>query len=575
MNKIDMKITEKYSMKRKILFTLLIAISSPAWTQQNQTLHQGAATVLNKQFSEYLSKKPDFGAAIAVVDDKQIIWEKTSGFVDGEGSRPVDPNTMFSIQSMSKSFTAMAVLMAVQDGLVDLDTPIKEYLPNFRVNSLYDKLPEELITLRLLLSHRAGFTHEAPYGSNFDDRNDFNKHIESVSTTWLRYPVGYRLSYSNLGIDLAGYILQRRSGMPFEQYVKEKVLDPIGMDSSSLDMTWIEKRENRAVGHSSPGDIIPLRIPMIPAGGVYSTVRDMAKYLQFHINKGVVNGRRILRADLMEEMHTIQFPRPRQRCGYCLALLRDPVSNTYNLYHSGGGYGFSSDMVMYPELKLGVIVLCNSSTNEMTGQLVRHPVDSCVVAQNGETPVDGPGLERMTKLDQDDPRIQAVLGHYGDSREGTIAIERNEGNVGVRMAPDQFYKLGLYDDNGELAGMLGFVQEVRFLPPYSDKRGSMYIIDRRLSNNATFNIFDFNYASDEPPGPDKPDWSKYLGDYEVLRYGVPSPYTGSITVKNGYLYYNDIKCTEHEPGLFFCYDGVPLDFRSEPPTFGGIVLRKK
>jgi hypothetical protein len=314
---------------------------------------------------------------------------------------------------------------------------------------------------------------------------------------------------------------------------------------------------------------------MIPAGGVYSTLHDMAKYLQFHINKGVVNGQRILRADLMEEMHTIQFPCPRQRCGYCMALLRDPVSSSYNIYHSGSGYGFSGDMVMYPELKLGVIVLFNSSANEFTGWPIRHDIDNCVVAQNGETPVDKPGIERMIKLNQDNPRIQAILGHFGDSREGELTIERADSIVGLRVSPEQFYKLEFYDDNGELVGMLGRVSEVRFLPPYFDRRGAMYIVDRRLSNGATFNICDFNYAFDEPPGPDKPEWSRYLGKYEVLKYGVPYRYTANITVKNGYLYYNDCKCMEYEPGLFFRYDGDALDFRFEPPTFGNIVLRKK
>jgi CubicO group peptidase (beta-lactamase class C family) len=556
-------------------FALLTTGLSTAWAQQDQTLQQAVAKELDTAISQYLSDKPKFGAAIAVVDDQQVIWQKEFGCVDGEGSRPIDGDTMFSIQSMSKSFTALAVLMAVQDGLVDLDTPIKEYLPDFTVNSLYDKHPEELITLRLLLTHRAGFTHEAPYGSNYDDRNDFDEHIESISSTWLRYPVGYRPAYSNVGIDLAGYIIQSQSGMPFEQYVKAKVLDPIGMDSSSLDMSVIEGRENRAIGHSDNGETIPLRIPMIPSGGVYSTARDMAKYLQFHINKGVINGRRVLRADLMEEMHTIQFARLGQRAGYCLALIREPVSNSYNIYHSGGGYGFSSDMVMYPELKLGIITLCNSMNNEFAGWTVRSYINDCIVKQNGPTPVAEAGTERMTKLGPDDPRVLSVLGHYGDNREGTMAIERGDGSVGLRLAPDQFYELGFYDDNGELVGMVGLFSEVRFLPPYIDRRGSVFKIDRRISNGPTFNVYDYNYTPNEAPGPDKPEWSRYLGEYEVLKYGVPYQFTGTVSVKNGYLFYNDCKCTEYEPGLFFLYDGEALDVRSDPPTFGGIVLHRK
>ena len=128
---------------------------------------------------------------------------------------------------MSKSFTALGVLMAVQDGLLDLDEPVTTYLPEFTVNSPFEEHPEKKMTLRILLAHRAGFTHEAPVGGNYDSRpHTFEEHILSISDTWLRYPVGYRFSYSNLGIDLAGYILQEKAGMPFWDYIKKKVLDP-------------------------------------------------------------------------------------------------------------------------------------------------------------------------------------------------------------------------------------------------------------------------------------------------------------------------------------------------------------
>jgi hypothetical protein len=181
----------------------------------------------------------------------------------------------------------------------------------------------------------------------------------------------------------------------------------------------------------------------------------------------------------------------------------------------------------------------------------------------------------MTRLRNDDPRIQAVLGNYGDSRVGAAAIERGDSSVGFRVGPDQIYDLDFYDDNGKLVGMLGGVNEVHFLAPYADKRGSMYVVDRTRGSGADYQVVDFNCLSDEPPGPDKPEWSKYLGEYQVLKYGVPYRFTATITVKNGYLYYNDFKCTEHEPGLFFGYDGEALDFRSQAPTFGNIRLFKK
>jgi CubicO group peptidase (beta-lactamase class C family) len=541
-------------------------------THQDQTLAQEVARQLEDTLPDQLSEAFVPGAAIAVVDDRGTVWERTYGHVDGEDSRPVDPTTIFSIQSMTKSFTALSVLMAVQDGLVDLDSPIKEYLPDLTVNSIHEEHPEGAITLRHLLTHRAGFTQEAPFGSNFDDRNDFTRHIESIATTWLRYPVGYRLSYSNLGVDLAGYILQVRSGMPFELYVKKKVLDPIGMTGSSLDMDAIEKEANRAVGHLNDEDTLPLRIPMIPAGGVYTNIRDMARYLQFHINKGAVGERQILRRDLMEEMHEIQFAHAGQRSGYCLCLIREPVSDSYNLYHSGGGYGFLSDMVMYPEKKLGVVLLTNSGDHDIGSWRLRSPIDELIVKRHGATPVDEPGTEAMAKLETDNPAVQEIIGHYG-GQDGFVIEYENE-VLGVRLSSGDFYELTFHDDHGELVGFLGKFSEIRFLPSFNGRRGSLILVNRSLGNYATFNIHDFNDAPTDPPGPDKPRWARYVGDYEPLTHGDPED-TFRITVRNGYLYVDESKCTEHEPGLFFSYDGEAVDLRSDPPTMANRQLRKK
>jgi CubicO group peptidase (beta-lactamase class C family) len=152
------------------------------------------------------------GMAIAVVDDQGILWQESFGYTDWDRQTPIAPNTIFSLQSMSKSFTATAAMFAAQDGLVDLDAPITTYLPDFHVHSIFEEHPEQKMTLRILLSHTAGFPHDTSYGNNNDNSPySFEKHIASISDTWLMFPVGTRYSYSNEGIDLAGYILQVRS----------------------------------------------------------------------------------------------------------------------------------------------------------------------------------------------------------------------------------------------------------------------------------------------------------------------------------------------------------------------------
>lgn len=300
------------------------------------------------------------GLSIAVVDRRGILWSAGYGRT-GRGSQPVTPETLFSIQSMSKTFSATAVMMAVQDGLVDLDAPITKYLPEFTVNSRWQDNPQEKMTLRHLLSHTAGFTHEAPVGNNLDTCYDsFEEHVLSISDTWLKHRVGARHSYSNLGIDLAAYILQVKSGMPFAEYMKEKVFDPLGMPTSSVDYDFVEQYPDRALGHAPFIARVPVAIPMIAAGGVYTSAAELSRFVQFHLNRGTIDDRRILDARLIDTMHTSSEVSK----GYGLGIAIGERHDTYFLNHNGGGFGFLTTMTWYPEYGIGCIVLTNSTTGD-------------------------------------------------------------------------------------------------------------------------------------------------------------------------------------------------------------------
>jgi CubicO group peptidase (beta-lactamase class C family) len=313
------------------------------------------------------------GLALAVVDDAGVLWADGFGFTDDDHKIPVTPDTIFSVQSISKNFTAAAVLLAVQDGLLDLDAPITTYLPDFTVNSIFEEHPERKITLRMLLSHTAGFTHEAPVGNNLDlGPVVFEDHVKSISDTWLRFPVGTGYAYSNLGISLAGYILQQVSGMPFERYVQENLLRPIGMDNSSFDMDQIRANPDRAIGHRSPYPEVPLEIPIVPEGGLYTSANDMAKYIQFHLNRGSVNGESLLIPALLDEMYTVPPPAQGSREGYALGVARMTWYKgryTELLNHGGGGFGFQANLWWLPELKLGLIILTNSEDHNLLPDL--------------------------------------------------------------------------------------------------------------------------------------------------------------------------------------------------------------
>jgi CubicO group peptidase (beta-lactamase class C family) len=319
---------------------------------------------------ETMAKQRIPGLAVAVTTDRELLWAEGFGVTAEGGAVPVTSETRFSAQSMSKNFTAAAVLAAVRDGLVGLDVPITAYLPDFAVRSRFEDHPERKMTLRLLLSHRAGFTHEAPDGNNYDPgTGSFEDHVRSISRTWLRFPVGERYCYSNLGIDLAGWVLQVRSGLPFAEYVRRYVLVPAGLTAASFDVEDIRGDALRAIGHNRMRTPVAVEVPMLAAGGLYAGAAELAAWVRMHLNKGRVGDKSILPEELLSEMSAIAFADRRHTHGYGLGLAVAPHEGTVLLNHGGGGYGFLTYMGWSPELKIGVVVLTNSSGHDVQTSL--------------------------------------------------------------------------------------------------------------------------------------------------------------------------------------------------------------
>jgi CubicO group peptidase (beta-lactamase class C family) len=333
-----------------------------------------AGTVIaryRERIPELMAEQGIPGLAVALVDKDQPLWIQGFGHIDDERSAPVNADTIFSVQSMSKLFTATAVMQAVAVGRLDLDEPITTYLPGFTVHSAFEEHPERRITLRMLLSHTAGFTHEAPIGNNNElDPGDFDAHVRSISQTWLRFPVGTGYAYSNLGIDLAGFVLERVVGKPFPEVARESLLEPLGMGRSTFDRAAIRASGNRAVGHAEPYPEPPLYEPMTAAGGLYASAHDLAQFLRFQLNDGSIDGRVVLGRKWLDEMRTVPPQRAGAPAGYALGVVRHRWNTWPDLLeHGGGGYGFLADLWWVPEVGIGIAVLTNSQDHQLQNEL--------------------------------------------------------------------------------------------------------------------------------------------------------------------------------------------------------------
>jgi len=527
-------------------------------TVRRMTTSDAVISALQTEIPELLEKQSLPGLAVGICDASSIIWSAGFGTTRAAGTQPITSRTMFSVQSCSKMYTATAVMLAVQRGLVDLDTPIVDYLPEFTVHGRFEKRPESTITLRHLLSHTAGFTHEAPVGSNFRiGKASFTAHCQSISDTWLRFPVGHHYEYSNLGIDLAGYVLQRVSGLPFVEFVRREVLAPLELARTTFDHHVVSAEPDRAVGHDrSLGPRVPLRIPMVAAGAVYTSAEDACRYLQLHLS----GGSGLLEPSVIAEMYRIPFAAPGQIGGYGLGISIGAWDGLAVRGHSGGGFGFLCDMYVAPDHGIGVVVLTNSvnapEALHLTGRIMRNLV--------GDITRESVGLPESVAVGRAD--IDRIAGEYVG--RGNDTVELVAAGSGAVLCRSEARHTLRFVDRAEFVTESDSPERYRVL----DDESGMYLL--RLDDGYV------RYRNDVPSGgePQAPDgpWNR---DYVVRVNGIKID-TVRLRRENDVALIDRqpgpraLRLEKHSTGRYFSSTGELLDLTKSPPTYANVRLHE-
>ncbi len=305
------------------------------------------------------------GAALALVDRQGIVWSEGFGYTT-QGGAPVTPDTPFMAVGLTKLVTATAILRAVQAGVLDLDVPLSTYLPNLHLKSRFEENPEDMITLRHLLSHMSGLAQEAPVGNNYEPTGSFAERIGSLKGTWMMQPVGvtYDLG-SNVDFDLAAYVLQQVTGQPWEQCLQAYVLDALGMENSVLCNSDALTGKTVAVGVNQSVSRMPVVVPQMGTYGLYSSVTDLARLMQVFLNQGQAAGKPFLKSSLLTDMqrpYNYDTDNWEPQFYYGLGLAIEPQSEqetTLLFFQQSTCYGFSAKLWWSPELGLGMVVLTN------------------------------------------------------------------------------------------------------------------------------------------------------------------------------------------------------------------------
>jgi CubicO group peptidase (beta-lactamase class C family) len=318
------------------------------------------------------------GATVLVMKDGQTLLKKGYGYADFKSKKLVDPDsTIFRMASISKLFTWTSVMQLAEHGKLDLDADINHYL-DFKIAPAFGKP----ITLRNLMTHTGGFEEEIRDIIIVDPKlgsplREFLVHNQPPRI----FPPGEVSAYSNYGVGLGGYIVQRVSGEPFEQYVAEHIFQPLGMKHSSFH----EPIESALSAYPSEGYKSNTEKPPVgfeifnpaPAAGISSTALDMGRFAQALLNGGELDGHRILKSETLNLMWTRQFAASDRLPAICMGFYQTWRNGLHFIGHDGDLIAFHSMFVVEPTEKLAIFISYNSagSAGKSRGEILNNFTD--------------------------------------------------------------------------------------------------------------------------------------------------------------------------------------------------------
>ncbi len=344
------------------------------------------------------------GLSLVVVKDGEIVYQKGFGLADGPRNIPATEDTVYNQWSMVKPITAVAVLQLHEQGLLDIDDPVADYLPFFEVQ--YPSDSSETITIRHLLNHSSGLRNNVPEiigWIHFDGDPEWNQ-TELIKEKLpdyaeLAYEPGSLGMYTNVGYMVLAAVIEAASGQTYQQYMIDHIFEPLGMDQTNW--TYTETMiANEATGSNPSVDFQALLLPFIlekdkrdalirekrngrlwfnhvytdqkgPTGPI-GPPTDTARFIMAYLNGGELDGQRILLVEsvamLTDESHILPGKTPEaarlkdydemyQGLGWAYVVEGDD----FFIAHSGGGPGFAANMRLYPDRDLGMVVLANGS----------------------------------------------------------------------------------------------------------------------------------------------------------------------------------------------------------------------
>lgn len=393
-------------------------------------------TKVDAVFSRWTSQTP--GCAVGVAQGGKSILEKSYGMADLEHDVATTPDTIFEAGSVSKQFTAAAVLLLAQEGKLSLDDPARKYVP---------ELPDygAPLTIRHMLQHTSGLRDWGEVagiaGWPRTTRAHTHAHVLDIVSRQkaLNFPSGTQWSYSNTGYNLAAVIVSRVSGKPFAEFSQERIFGPLGMTHTSWRDDYTRIVKGRAIAYSQVGSGFRTNMPfenVYGNGGLLTTVGDLLKWNENFVTPKVGDA-----AFLRIEQEPGKFNDGKAH-DYALGLYVRPYKGVPEVSHSGSTAGYRAHLARYPRQHLSVAVLCNVSSGQAT-QYAMNVADMYLGSAIKDTaPAASPARPQAAPFTADAKDLAGYAGrYYSDDAEVSYEITVEGDDLVIKRRPDTIIRL--------------------------------------------------------------------------------------------------------------------------------------
>jgi len=373
------------------------------------------------------------GISLGFVVDQDLVWRKGYGYADVQRKAPATPKTLYSICSISKLFTSIAVMQLKDEGKLQLDDPVAKHLPWFTMKPFDPDSPP--VTIRGLLTHSAGIPREAdqPYWTGpdfrFPSREDV---IKGLSNQSMLYPSSRYFQYSNLGLTLAGQIVEQVSGKPYADYVRENILGPLHLGSTTPEIPVNEQGKLLAIGYgtlSRDGERPTMPVfqarGIAPAAGFASNVEDLARFASWQFRLLAKGGQEVLKASTLREMQRVQWMDPDWKTSWGLGFTVMRLENRTVVGHGGSCPGFRTELALLPDEMIAGIAMVNAmgvDPNDFVLQMIK------ILSPALQKIKDSPGQGKAA-----DPTLQKFTGLYRSAWGEVAVIVWDDGLAAVEL----------------------------------------------------------------------------------------------------------------------------------------------